>query len=146
MVNSGGEIVGMVMGGVDPTSGSGINWAVSSNMIKRVADAIIDFSSFDTATLPGTWRISDLTPKEARDRHMETTNGVLFLETKGVDGIQVDDIVVAVDGMPVREVADLFNYFGEYKSPGDTVTLTVIRDETEVEVAVELVEGWVFAS
>jgi len=146
LVNSEGEVIGMVIARVDPALGSGINWAVSSNKLKRVAASIIDSGSFENATLPGTWTIGNLTPEAARDRNMETTNGVLFLEAEGIDKIEANDIVVAVDGVPLRECADLFNYFGEYKSPGDTVTLTVIiRGGIEIEVSVELVEGWVFA-
>ncbi len=143
LVTSEGEVIGLIIARVSPSLGDGICFAVSSNKVKRVADSIIDSGSFQNATLPGTWEISNLTPQEARDRNMETTNGVLFNQASGVGNIQADDVVVAVDGVPVNGGADLFNYFGEHKSPGDTVILTVIRGETEMEIEVTLIEGWV---
>ena len=144
LINSQGEIVGMSVGGIRPELGSGIYWAISSNKVNRVANSIIESGSFQNATLPGNWELTDLTPEAARDRGMETTNGLLFVEVEGLNTIEADDILVAVDGVPVDEGADLFNYLGLYKSPGDTVTLTVvIRSGVQIDVPVELVEGWV---
>jgi len=144
LINSQGEIVGMIAAGIHPELGEGIYWAVSSNKVNRVATAIIESGDFHNATLPGTWELSNLTPEAARDRNMESTNGILFVEVEGMNTIEADDILVAVDDVPVREAADLFNYLGEYRSPGDTVTLTVvIRSGVQIEVSVELVEGWV---
>ena len=144
LINSQGEIVGMIAARIRPELGEGIYWAVSSNKVNRVATSIIESGSFQNATLPGTWELSDLTPEAAADRDMETTNGLLFVEVEGLNTIEADDILVAVDDVPVSEGADLFNYLGEYKSPGDTVTLTVvIRSGVQIEVPVELVEGWV---
>jgi len=144
LINSRGEIIGMTVARIHPALGEGIYWAISSNKVERVANAIIESGSFQNATLPGTWELSNLTPEAARDRNMETTNGVLFVEVEGVNTVEPDDILVAVDEVAVREAADLFNYLGEYKSPGDTVILTVvIRGGVEIEVPVELVEGWV---
>ena len=141
VVNSRGELVGMTVAGVLPKLGSGIYWAVSSDRVKRVAEAIIESGSFENPTLPGTWELSNLTSESAEGRNVGTTNGALFLKASGLDSIQANDIVVTVDEVPVDEAADLFNYFGLYKSPGDTVTLTVTRGGTEVEVTVKLVEG-----
>lgn len=144
LINSQGGIVGMIVGRINPELGEGMYWAVSSNKVNRVATAIIESGSFQNATLPGTWELTSLTPEAARDRDMETTNGLLFVEVEGLNTIEADDILVAVDDVPVREGADLFNYLGLYKSPGDTVTLTVvIRSGVQIDVPVELVEGWV---
>ena len=144
LINSQGEIVGMIAARIHPELGEGIYWAVSSNKVNRVATSIIESGSFQNATLPGTWELSNLTPEAAGDRDMETNNGLLFVEVEGLNTVEADDILVAVDDVPVREGADLFNYLGEYKSPGDTVILTVvIRSGVQIEVPVELVEGWV---
>ena len=53
-------------------------------------------------------------------------------------GIKVDDIIVAIDGTVVREVADLTSYLGEYKSPDEIATLELIRDTTKMELSVEI--------
>ena len=143
LFTSGGDVIGLIVARVSPTLGEGIYFAVSSNKVKRVAESVIDTGSFENTTLPGNWQLANLTPQDARDRNMETANGVLFTEANGVGTVRVDDVVIAVDGVPVNGGADLFNYFGDYKSPGDTVTLTVIRGFREIEIDVELIEGWV---
>jgi S1-C subfamily serine protease len=53
-------------------------------------------------------------------------------------GIKDDDIIVAIDGMAVRDVADLTSYLGEYKSPDEEATLELIRDTTKMELSVEI--------
>jgi 2-alkenal reductase len=50
------------------------------------------------------------------------------------------DILVAIDGSPVTDFDDLVNYLASYTSVGDTVTLTVLRDEVELEIDVVLEE------
>ncbi len=145
VINSKGQVIGMAAYGITPESGNGISWAISSNKVNRVARAIIDTGSFKNATLPGSWWMSDLTPGAARNRGLESSFGALFLYAKGVGQVETGDIVVAVDGIPVNEAADLFGYIGEFKSPGDTITLTlVIRGGIKIEVPLVLVEGWVF--
>jgi len=50
------------------------------------------------------------------------------------------DVIVAVDGEPVSTLDHLAGYLAERKQPGDSVELTVIRDEEEVSVQVTLAE------
>jgi S1-C subfamily serine protease len=145
VVNARGQVIGMAAYIITPGAGSGIAWSISSNKINRVARAIIDNGSFKNAVLPGTWRMSDLTPEAARERGLETGFGALFLSAQNVGKVEANDIVVAVDGVAVNEAADLFNYIGEFKSPGDTITLTlVIRGGIKIEVSIELIEGWIY--
>lgn len=40
--------------------------------------------------------------------------------------------------MAVRDVADLTSYLGEHKSPGEIVTLTLIRETTKLELSLEI--------
>jgi 2-alkenal reductase len=48
------------------------------------------------------------------------------------------DLVVAVDGRPVRVFGDLMSYLMTNKSPGDAVILRVIRDNQEKEFTITL--------
>jgi S1-C subfamily serine protease len=49
------------------------------------------------------------------------------------------DLIVAVDGKPIRRFDELLAYLIGNKSPGDTVVLTVMRgsDKTDVSVTLE---------
>ena len=50
------------------------------------------------------------------------------------------DIVIAINNVKVRRFDDVVNYLASYTSVGDLVTLTVVRDDTEVEISVTLEE------
>ncbi|MEX0716496.1 MAG: trypsin-like peptidase domain-containing protein [Planctomycetaceae bacterium] len=50
------------------------------------------------------------------------------------------DLIVGVDGEPVKTADDFLGYI-ESKQPGDQVVLTVIRDEERIEVPVRLGDG-----
>jgi S1-C subfamily serine protease len=54
-------------------------------------------------------------------------------------GIRPGDVIVELDGEPVRIVEDLLSALRE-KEPGDAVTVTVVRDGEERELEATLVE------
>ena len=141
LLNSEGEVIGIVVARVNPNEGDGINYAVASNKIKRVVPSLIERGYFDYP-----WfgvEVANLTPKIIEARMLETTNGVLIRRIlpnspAEVSGLRVDDVIVAVDTVTVRDVGSLNAYLGEYKSPGELVLITVIRGITELEVSLEV--------
>jgi S1-C subfamily serine protease len=48
------------------------------------------------------------------------------------------DLIIAVDGKPVLVTDDLMRYLLLQKSPGDTITLTVLRGDQKVDVKLTL--------
>jgi len=141
LLNSEGEVIGMVIARIDPELGDGVYYAISSNKVNRVALSLIERGYFEYP-----WfgvEIANLTAETVRDRDLETANGALVKAVLAGDpaeaaGIEVDDIIVTIDGTPVRGTADLTCYLGEYISPGDEVTLTIIRDGVEIELTLEV--------
>lgn len=141
LANAAGEIIGLVIARIGPLEGDGVYYAVSANKFRRVADAIIAEGSFDYP-----WfgvAISDLTPLTASEMNLETVNGTLVasvIEDGPADaaGVQVNDIILSVDGIPIANVADLVSYLGEIKTPGDQATLGIRRDTTEIELSLEI--------
>jgi S1-C subfamily serine protease len=141
LVNSNGEVIGLVIARIGPDEGDGIYYAVSSNKVKRVTDSLIAQGSFDYPWLG--IMITNLTPQMAQDRGLESTNGILVdavlsESPAAVVGIEADDIIVAIDGVDLRDMADLNSYLGEYKSPGETATITMIRNDSEMELSIEI--------
>ncbi|MEE8419964.1 MAG: trypsin-like peptidase domain-containing protein [Dehalococcoidales bacterium] len=138
LVNAAGEIIGLVIARIGPLEGDGVYYAVSANKFRRVADAIIAEGSFDYP-----WfgvAISDLTPQMALEMNLETINGTLVasvMEDGPADaaGVQVNDIIISVDGIPIANVGELVSYLGEMKTPGDQATLGIRRDTTEIELS-----------
>ncbi len=141
LANSSGEVVGMVTARIAPNLGDGIYFAVSSNKVKRVAEAIIKSGSFAYPWIGVI--ITDLTPQMVKEKSLETINGILVADVISdgpakAAGIQSGDIIVAIDGVSARDTADLTSYLGEYKSPGDTTVLNILRGTTKIEISVKV--------
>jgi len=141
LFNSKGEVIGMVIAMINPTRGDGIYWAVSSNKVRRVALSLIERGSFDYPWLGV--EITNLTPETAGARNLEAVNGTLVKTVipatpAEAAGIKVDDIIVAINGTAVQEIADLTCYLGEYASPNNEVTLTLMRGGAKIELPLKV--------
>jgi S1-C subfamily serine protease len=137
LFNAKGEVIGMVTARIDPLAGDGIYYAISANKASRVASSLIEEGSFDYPWLG--IEIANLTPKEAIAENLETVNGLMVKTVMPASpaasaGVTVGDIIVAIDGIPVRDLGELVSYLGEYASYGDKVTLTVRRYGAEIEL------------
>jgi len=141
LFNIKGEVAGVVIARISPTVGDGIYFAVSANKAKRVADEIIEFGFFNHPWLG--ILIEDLLPEEVGELGLETGNGAyvtgIFAGSPAEEaGITAGDIILSVNGVKMRNIADLISYLAEYTSPGDTVILEIMRDDAIIEVAVEM--------
>lgn len=141
LLDADGDVIGLVIARIEPDKGEGVYYAVSSNKVKRVADAIIAQGHFDYPWLGV--NISDLTPKQAQDMGLESINGVLVNQAvpdspAEIAGVQADDIIIAIDDAETRDVAMLTSYLGGYKSPGEALTLTVIREAATLDISLEV--------
>ncbi|TEU07598.1 PDZ domain-containing protein, partial [Candidatus Bathyarchaeota archaeon] len=64
-------------------------------------------------------------------------------QTVVIDGIEIKiggDVIVGIDGLNVRTLNDLVVYTERNKRPGDTVSLTIIRDGQEITKSLTLGE------
>jgi len=141
LFNAAGEVIGIVVARRNPMESDGIYYAVSANKAKRVAEALIAKGFFDYPWIG--IGIANLTPQIVQERDMETSHGVLVAEVFGdspaeAGGIKVDDIIVSIDGVPVRNTADLTSYLGEFKSPGDATAIGVTRGTARLELSIEV--------
>jgi S1-C subfamily serine protease len=50
----------------------------------------------------------------------------------------IDDIIIAMDNQTIRNNDDLASYLEEHTQPGDTLSLTVIRNNTPVSIELTL--------
>lgn len=141
LANSEGKIIGLVIARVDPNLGDGVYYAVASNKVKKVAESLISRGSFDYPWLGVS--LINLTPQVVETRGLETTNGALVKEIAAdspakAAGIIVDDIIVAIDGLAIRDIAELTSYVGENKSPGESAKIMLIRDQSKLELSLEI--------
>lgn len=141
VINKDGQVIGIAAYG--DTTYQGINFAISSNRIKRVAQAIIDNGFYTNATLPGNWAAQDLTPPKAYLMGLASSFGVWIQSAVGVGDLQAGDVIVGINGVWIKDEGGLFAYIGEHSSPGDIVTLMVVRDGETIKIDIKLVSGFI---
>ncbi len=152
--NSGGpllDIYGNVIGinsQIQTRSGAsaGVGFAVPVNTAKRVIPELIETGEYEYAYL-------GVNGSTVRDLSLDElglpddTRGVLLqgvvrggpadiaglVPNNGAVGVR-GDVITAVDGVAVGSMDELIAYLTENIRPGDTIDLTVIRDDGSVEV------------
>ena len=161
LLNEQGQVIGVnAQISSDRRANSGVGFAIPVSIIKRVIPALIAEGRYehsyigirgmtynpicaDDLELPKTVRgayvieVLDGTPAARaglRGGFEESGTHILELcpEVKG------GDLIMAFDDLPVTRFDDLLIYLARYTSPGDKVTLTVLRDGEEIQVELTL--------
>ncbi|MBN1286478.1 MAG: trypsin-like peptidase domain-containing protein [Anaerolineae bacterium] len=133
-------------------SSAGVGFAIPSNLARRVAQELIENGYVDYSylgitggdvtlaiieafDLPNDLRgvvVSEVTPGGAAARAGLHDMGEIVKEDDQETGVPNSvDIITAIDGEPLYGIADLVTYLANHTTPGQTVTLTVLRDGKE---------------
>lgn len=154
--NSGGPLVAMdgeVIGVNRARGGDNVGFAISAHVVDRVVPDLIADGEFDHAFVG--IRSVPVTPRVAEGAGLDRATGIAVVEvledgpadgvlqagTVGTEaGFEGGDVIVAVDGTPVRTHEDLNRYLLLHASPEETVTFTVYRDGEQIDVDLELGE------
>ena len=136
-------------------SNSGVGFAVPINIVKRVVPVLIEQGSYDYPYL-GVSSRDEISLIEQEALGLSQATGAYVLEVvsggpadeAGLIGgtSQTDipgllsggDLITAIDDRPVRVFGDLLAYLMENKSPGDTINLTILRENEQKEVIITL--------
>ncbi len=134
---------------------SGIGFAVSVNIAKRVVPVLIEKGKYDYPYL-GISAIDEVSllmqealglPQSIGAYLVEVTSGGPAARAGLRAGTQQTsipgllgggDLIIAIDGHPVRVYADLISFLMTQKNPGDQAVLTILRDGKQQEVSVTL--------
>lgn len=140
LLNLRGEIIGI--NEFIHTSGMskgniGLGFAISADLAKQVSDALIKDGEVIRPYLG--IAIQSLTPELKKQFKIEA--GAIIAEViKGEaaekSGLKNGDVVIALNGKNVRDSHDLLIAITAYK-PGDTLTLTVLRDDEKLDIAIK---------
>ena len=157
--NSGGPLLtldGTVVGVNRARGGDNIGFAIGPAILTRVVPALVTDRRFRPAYL--TVRTLDVSPTVAEANRLDDSFGVLVVDVgeeyhgtvlRGcarvtrVRGREVPtggDVIVGIDGRPVRSTEELTSYLLTRTAPGETVELTILRDGTELTESVTLSE------
>ena len=139
LVNKKGELVGINTAIVSQTgSYTGYSFAVPVNIVKRVAQDLMDFGSVKRAVLGIT--MSSVDKKFADEMKLSDVSGVYInevLKGSAADkaGLKKNDVIVAIDGQKITDAASVQAKVNSYH-PGDKATITIIRDGKKQDVSV----------
>src|SRR5947209_3106399 len=141
LVNLQGQVVGINTAILAPGGGNiGIGFAVPINMARRVMEQFIRYGEVKRGRIGVA--IQDLTPDLARAMSTRHTTGAVIARVDPGSpaeraGLKSGDLVVAVNGVPVRSGTQLRNTIGLTRI-GDDVNLTIDRRGSERAVAVHV--------
>ncbi len=158
LLNLSGQVIGINRAiATESGSGSGVGYAIPSNAVSEIVPALISSGHFTYPYL-GLSSAPELTLQSAQQLGLAQTDGAYVVSVvangpaakaglKGDTATARDgqlrgdgDLIVAVDGQPVHVFADLIGYLDYNKRPGDSVTLTVLRQNQRVDLTVTLGE------
>jgi serine protease Do/serine protease DegQ len=132
LVDMEGELVGINTAILSRTGGNiGIGFAIPARMARQLADQLIAYGEVRRGQLGVT--IQDLTPDIARAMGLERAAagaGVsqVMPDTPAEEsGLRAGDVIVAVNGQPIRSSSELRNTVG-LMQPGTEVEIGLLRD------------------
>ncbi len=157
-----GDVVGVNSQIISPVRGSsGVGFAIPANMVQRVAAALISDGQYSHpyVGIAGYGLSPELIQLFRRnDAELPFEDGILltFVDSNSpaalaglraadseirVGGFDIPvggDIILAIDGQIVRSMVDLILYLDLNRQVGDTVLLTILRDEETFETSLTL--------
>ncbi len=143
LINTKGELVGINTAIIAPAGGNvGIGFAVPVNMARAVMGQLLRYGEVRRGRIGVV--IQDLTPEIAEAMGIPGRRGAVVSRVEpgspaAAAGLRPGDVVVAVEGRPVRGSTDLRNRIGLMER-GRKVTLTILRDGEEKRVEVVIGE------
>lgn len=162
LLNLNGEVIGVnraiQTAGLSMTGdaiNTGIGFAISSNIVRKVVPSLIEKGSFDYPYLGMTsYSSMSLAMVEALGLPQSTGAYVSSVvkggpaDIAGIRGgtqqssiqglLKGGDLIIAVDGQTIKDFSELMSYMVVNKNPGETITFTVIRDGRTLDVDVVL--------
>lgn len=132
LVNLDGQLVGINTAIYSQTGNyAGYSFAIPTTIVKKIVADIKEFGSVQRAVLGIAY--GELTPELAKEKEItETTYGLYVGQVNDRSaameaGIEVGDVIIAIDGIPTRNTADLQETMAT-KRPGDTINLEYVRN------------------
>lgn len=139
LVNFQGELIGINTAIIGPAGGSvGIGFAVPVSIVRSVMEQLREYGEVRRGRLGVA--IQDLTPDLAESMSLKGDEGALIAKIErgspaDSGGLRSGDVVIAVDGRPIRSATDFRNRIGLLRV-GTPVQLTVMREGGQKSVTV----------
>jgi S1-C subfamily serine protease len=162
LFDSAGNVIGVNTAIASQSGGSeGIGFAIPTNVVKRVVPQLLQYGRYRHPQLGVVGiPISDMTRQARQLLGVPASVELGLLVVQATDaaqqaGVQAGttlaqvgnlavplggDIVLSIDGRSVGSTAELRAYIENNKMPGDSVTLTILRNGQQIDIPVTLSE------
>lgn len=144
LVNLKGQLVGINSEILSQSGGNiGIGFAIPSNLVKTVYHQLVKYGKVKRGMLGVMGQ--NLTPALAKAFGLNVDQGVVIAQVMpgspaAKAGIKERDVITAVNGKEIDNFSDLQNAIG-LRSPGEKVTITLLRDGNKKEVHTTLAKA-----
>jgi serine protease Do len=141
LVNTRGELVGINTAIASQTGTyAGYAFAIPVSIVQKVVSDIRKYGVTQRAVLGVEMR--DINSQLSKDKKLKTLEGAYV--AKVIDqsaaksaGVKEGDIINNINGVAVKSATELQEQIGRYR-PGDKITVTVVRGDSEEKLKVEL--------
>jgi len=146
LVNLNGQVIGMNT--ATSSSGENIGFAIPINDVLGLIKQVLKTGKFAQPYIGV--RYIPLTPDVSNEYNLNVTNGAFVAPSSNPSdpsvvpgspaaqaGLQQNDVITQVNGTDVNQQNSLTSLLDNY-SPGDTITLTVLRGDDTLHVSVKL--------
>ena len=142
LINSFGQVIGINSNKIVSSQVEGIGFAIPINEAKPIIDDLINKGYVTGRPLIGITG-EDINQRTARYYDIPEGIMVRFIEPGSAAdeaGVKLADIIVGIEGTAVKTMDELNNIKDKH-SAGDTVTITVYRDGSELDLELTLGEA-----
>ncbi len=142
LVNSHGQVIGVTSSKIVQSGFEGIGFAIPTSSATKIIEELIQYGYIKDRPFIG-----------IQGSDIDATYASLYSIPQGVyveyvdpesdahkKGLKRGDIIVAVDGVEIKSMAQLDTEKNK-KSPGDTLTLTVYRNTRKLDITIVLSEA-----
>ncbi|NLD88464.1 MAG: trypsin-like serine protease [Clostridiales bacterium] len=138
-----GELIGVVVAKTSASGIEGLGYAIPVNDIKPVLEDLLEYGYVTGRPALGISVILVRDPITAMNYRLPSTGVYVraFIDPafEAKSGLKIGDCILKVNGTEVATTSDIKAAISDFKA-GDTVDMTVIRDNEEIDIKVLLTE------
>ena len=143
LLNTSGEVVGI--NSYKLSNGEGIGFAIPINAAKPILEQIIKNGEFKQSQIGLSLIDKELLSYYNDNEQIKLDKGLYVYEVNSdsdayAKGLRQGDVITAVDGTEINTILEFKEQIYKHL-PGDSVTLTVLRDGSESQMTVQLSEA-----
>ncbi len=141
LVNTNGELVG-INTAIASNNGAyqGYSFAVPVNIVKKVVSDLVEFGTVQRAYMGVS--IQEIDAKFAADKNIKQlkgvyVNGITSGGSAEEAGIKEGDVITRIHNAQISSLSELQEQLSRFR-PGDKIDVTIIRNERDMTIPVEL--------